>query len=54
MNTSKFVAITTWVSLLIIIFGILTGFFDKSVTTWFIFLFLCSVGILNSAMNYKK
>lgn len=47
MKISQFVGVTTWSSLLIITFSLLFGVIDSNGVTWFLFGFLCVVGVLN-------
>ena len=45
MKTSQFVGITVWASILIIVFGTMSGVFKSNFTTWFFFVFLCIVAL---------
>lgn len=45
MKTSQFVGITVWSSILLIIFGTMSGVFKSNFTTWFFFVFLCIVAL---------
>lgn len=45
---------SVWASILVIIFGVLSGWFDNTLTTWFLFTFLCIVGVLRASLNMRK
>lgn len=53
-NTSKFVGTTVWISLLIIIFGLVSGVFESNFDTWFCFVFLSVVGVLNALIEISE
>lgn len=39
---------TLWPAILLVLFGVLFGIFPNTFTTWFIFTFLCLVGVLRA------
>lgn len=50
MNVSRFIDVTTWMSILVIIFGVLTKLFDVGIALGFLG-FLCIVGFLNYVLT---
>lgn len=54
MKMYQFVGVTTWSSILIIIFGVLFGVIERDGVTWFVFAFLCVVGILNFLLGIAE
>lgn len=54
MNPSTFVSVTTWASILIMVYGILFKIFDNSFTTWFLFGFLCVMGVLKWLIDVSE
>lgn len=55
MTLSSFIGGSTWISILaIIFFGVLSGVIDNNFTTWFLFSFLCLIGLIQWSEKYSK
>lgn len=45
MEISQFISGTTWLAILLISIGLVTGTVESNFTTWFFFVFFCFVGL---------
>lgn len=59
MKISQIVAVTSWCSVVLILWGMVTKVFESSFVTWFAFMFflmafLVSASLLRNTQQYKQ
>ena len=54
MNVKSFVQVTSWSSILLIIFGVLSGIIVQTPAMWIFFVFLCIVGLFAALDGRNK
>jgi hypothetical protein len=54
MNVNQFVQVSTWSSILLLIFGVQTRLFQLNGITWFFFGFLCFIGFFSFVLSRPK
>lgn len=53
-NTPQVIYITSWTSVLILLWGMITELIESSFVSWFAFVFFIVTPILVYASNYRK